>query len=82
LEITGIRETIGADRAELWEGEVALVEFEDVAADRVVIGEGDVIADAAGDDAYLVRRTRILPNSVRMSRVPCWGTMRKSPSAL
>ena len=53
MEVPHVGEAVGANWSELGEAEVALVELKYVAAD-VAVGEGDAVADAAGDDADFV----------------------------
>lgn len=53
LEVAGVGEAVGSDGPEFGELEVPLVELEDVAADWTG-GEGDAVADTAGDDADLI----------------------------
>ena len=54
LEVAGVGEAVGADGTEFGEGEVALVELEDVTADGLVGVEVDSVANAAGNDADFI----------------------------
>ena len=53
LEVSWVGKAVGSDGTQLGELEMALVEFEDVAADRTP-WEGDAVPDTPGDQADLV----------------------------
>lgn len=53
LKVAGVRQAVTTDRPELGEGEVALVELEDVPSHGPV-RQGDLVSDSAGNYADLV----------------------------
>ena len=54
LEVSCIRQTVGADRAQLRQIEVTLIQLQDVASNRLVVCEVYTISNATWNDADLV----------------------------